>query len=243
MDRVDFKGKLKKISPEFLIKQKKNDVVDNFFLVLAYIYNDLKGLTFFHIQISEKYRAPLPGEITYHSGEYGGYSLQLYRIVISTIHEFFAFLKENKKIFSIPKFYLIKNKLHPSVKKEWDDMVSIALGESLTSNDFTKTLLLIRNNVGFHYYDSAKNLSKGFVSRFFDKEKSELNGNLFAYYSLGVGMEDTRFFYADAAVQEYLFTIFHNTSNQERIIAVVHNMNNAISLLLKQYIQDKHLHK
>ena len=63
-----------------------------------------------------------------------------------------------------------------------------------------------------------------------------------AYYSIGSRMEDTRFYYCDAAVQEYLkehLTIDPGQSHFSDIVAIVENMNQAIAGLLHQYISYK----
>jgi hypothetical protein len=244
MTLIDFEGNLKKIDPARIIREEARSAFDDFFLVLAYIYNDLKGLTFFQIQMTEKYRVPRPGEITYHAGEYGGFNLQLYRIVIATIHEFFEFLKKNKGILSTGKFYLIKNKLSPQSQKIWSEIVDIALGKIPESSNFTNVLLRIRNNIAFHYFDANKNLRKGFIDRFFKKERTELNGNQYAYYAFGKEMAHTRFFYADAAAQEFIFNVSQDTADtnfQDVIGPVIHNMNETLFSLLKEYIQSCHV--
>ena len=60
-------------------------------------------------------------------------------------------------------------------------------------------LLLVRNNVAFHY--SAKILARGYREHFADASRPHSNRALF---SDGRAMEDTRFFFADAAAEQGL---------------------------------------
>src|SRR3990167_2660843 len=98
MENQEFKGELKHIEPYRLIKEDKDDPFARFFLVLAVVFNDLKGLNLFSKLINDTYKKEEPGEVSVHVGELGGIFTQINKLFIGNIREFFEFLKENEKI-------------------------------------------------------------------------------------------------------------------------------------------------
>lgn len=243
MSLKEFQGNLKKIVAQRLIKENSDDDVADFFLVLAIIFNDLKGLVHFDQLILQIYRKPELTEVSAHTGEYGGLRIQLYKLLVATINEFFEFVKEHQGILNTGEFGLILKALPRERREQWEGIVDIATGKTPTASSFTKTLLQARNNVAFHYYQSAKNLRKGFVGKFFKKEKNDTNKNKFAYYSIGENMEQTRFYYADAATEEYLAInsgikeLPTKEEYEKQIRTIIHDMNVTIALLLKEYLR------
>lgn len=238
-----FEGNLSKIKPELLIKENTKDGLSDFFLVLSEIYNDFKGLVYFHVLISDLYEEPASDEITYHAGEYGGLKLQIYKMMSATIHEFFEFLKENTNVTDTTEFKMLTQKMSSSKQNQWKEIVAIATEKSTEGSEFSKILTKIRHNAAYHYYDSAKSLRKGFITRFHKREKTQKNKNEFAYYSLGTDMQHTRFFYADAAVQEYLFEISADgtdtTKHQLKFSEIIESMNDTLTALLTAYLKNR----
>ena len=208
MDEQEFKGELKHTEPYRLIKEE-DDSVARFFLVLAVVFNDLKGLTLFDKLINNTYRKERLEEVSVQVGELGGIFTQINKLFISNIREFFDFLKENEKVLLTTEFKEVLLKTNKDIQNRWKDITDVAFGILPDSSEFTKYLILIRNNVAFHYNQSGKELKKSFCSYFYKKEK--MGRNDLAYYSIGETMEDTRFFYADAAVQEYMGRILINS--------------------------------
>ncbi len=214
--------------------------------MLATIYNDLKGFAFFNTQLGDNYRQPLKDELTYHSGEYNGYNLQLYKLFIATLHEFFKFLEVNKNIFNNPKFFLIFKKISNPRQKDWKELVEIASGRAPSSPAFKKILNRTRNNIAFHYYESDKILREGFIKRFLKSENDVSNNGQFSYYAIGESLAKTRFFYADAATQEFLQSITevqYPSAIEEygkKAAEIINQMNDTIYSLLKEYIVSLH---
>lgn len=213
-------------------------------MVLAVIYNDIKGLTLLEKLIVNTYRKAEPKEVSVQAGGLGGMFTQINKLFISNIHEFFDFLKENEKILLTSEFKEILLKIsNKDIQNRWKDIINIALDQVPESSDFTKHLILIRNNVAFHYNQSGKELKKSFCNYFYKRE--EFSRNDLAYYSIGETMEDTRFFYADAAVQEYIGLIENNKLEgfdikyKKEISEIISNMNFTISRLLKAYLKNR----
>lgn len=245
MEKQKFKGELKHIEPYRLIKKERNDPIDNFFLVLAVVYNDFKGIILFEKLVFDTYE-PISSldDISVHMGEYGGMFTQTRKIFISSLWEFFEFLKTNKDILLTTEFKEILNKTNKNIENKWSNIVSIALNnKSKNTSDFTKYLIQVRNNVSFHYYQSGKELRKAFCSFFYAKEKIEQNK--LAYYMIGDNMETTRFFYADASVQEYLRSTTNENAKgfdikyKTEISAIINDMNWTILRLLKSYLKNR----
>lgn len=243
MEKEDFKtGELKHIEPSRLIKEGVKSPIDNFFLVLAVIFNDLKGLVLFEKLIQDRYRDPLDNEVSSHSGECAGIFSQIYKIFVANIQEFFLFLKVKKDILETTEFKILLSKTNKDTQDKWKDIIDIAFDKSPKGSEFSEYLLRTRNNVSFHYYQSDKNLRKSFLNFFNKKEKMKKND--FAYYSAGENMEGTRFFYADAAIEEFLRDGTGNTKEfdmkyQKEISRIISEMNLAILRLLKIYLKNR----
>ena len=243
MREQEFKGELRHIEPYRLTRENTDDPLARFFLALAVIYNDIKGLTLFEKLVVETYRKAEPKEVSVHAGEYGGILTQINKIFISNIREFFDFLKENEEILLTSEFKEVLLKTSKDIKNRWENITDAAFGQSSECSDFTKHLILIRNNIAFHYNQSGKELKKSFCNYFHKKEKF-IKNNL-AYYSIGETMEGTRFFYADAAVQEYMGLIANNDLEgfdikyKKEISGIISNMNFTISRLLKAYLKNR----
>ncbi len=244
--KLEFKGELKHIEPYRLIKEDADDPFARFFLVLAVIYNDLKGLALFEKLVIDTYRQVEPGEISVHAGEIGGVFTQIGKLFISNMREFFDFLKENEDILSGTEFKEILLKINnKDIQNRLKDIIDVAFNKSPKNSDFTKHLILIRNNIAFHYDQSGKELEKSFCNFFHKKRKIGVND--LAYYSVGETMEDTRFFYADAAVQEYMRSTRNDRDKLEEldikykreITQILRDMNFVISRLLKAYLKNR----
>lgn len=239
----EFKGELSHIEPYRLIKKDKNDKIANFFLVLAVVFNDLKGIDTFERLIINKYRKPPITEKTVHSGEFSGILTQTRKIFISNLREFFDFLKENDEVLLSSEFKDILSKTNKDIQNRWKNIVDIALdNESQKIKDFTEYLIEVRNNVAYHYYQ-PKGLRRAFVNFFYNKDKIAQND--LAYYSLGENMETTRFFFADASVQEYLRSANQENNNefnykyQNEIGTILSDVSITILKILKVYLKNR----
>jgi len=204
MKEVNFsEEELKRITPQYLLEEKDKDEVADFFLVLSVFYNDLKSLMFYHMQIDGIFeKLGLGGSqpnVSVVSGEYGGMKNHLERMIVGTVFEFFEFIKTNQKILKPPTFREVYNKLDKDRRFGWDVLIEIAINKTSKKDisAFSKILLIIQNNLAFHYSQGAKMLRQGYVRFFYEEPSDEANQH--AYYALGKTMGNSRFFYADAA--------------------------------------------
>lgn len=241
----EFEGKYEGIVPSKIIDKNKQTELDNFFLMLGVIFNDLKGLLFFSDLLKNTYR-PLSKEestgqtTSVHLGESAGLNLQVSRLIIGLVNEFFSFLRENETVLRHPRFKLFEKQLNGEMKQMWFEILTIAFGKDISSQDFLFKIARVRGNIVFHYSKSRKEIPMSFLKRFNEEEKTLTNRK--AYYSIGGRMENTRFYYCDAAVEEYLrehLMISHQQSYFGNIVAIVGSMNKAIAGLMSEYLSYK----
>lgn len=244
-----FDGELKWIDPSFLITKKEFNRIESFFLGMGVVFNDLKGLELFQKMLINSYVQPTENELTAHAGNYGGILVQTQKLIAGTINEFFIFLKKNTEIFSTTEFKEITNRLAKPDKELWNSMIAASRGQFPNLSDMFKAIAQVRSNVTFHYDHSGKVLRNAYISRFFG---NTTNGrNKYAYFSIGDSAETTRFYFADAAVEESLYIAAgkkpgDNSSEKEpvkkyydQIGETVHVVNGVISSMLKIYIQSR----
>lgn len=242
--KKEFDGELRGIPPSRLFNEKEKDPLASFFLVLAVIFNDIKGLLLFQEMLVDRYRKPEPWEKSVHAGEFWGLHMQLTRLLVGTLHEILKFLEEHKKEISSPEFRAILVKINnKKVENAWNDIVSAALDASVMDSEFTKNLNYIRNNVSFHYNQGGKELRRAFLNVFLKRPKSVSNDH--AYYTIGEDESGTRFFYADAATEEYLRMmssrkdVYDSMSGYSpELIALIQKTNFVISRILKTYLKN-----
>lgn len=131
------------------------------------------------------------------AGERAGTQLQVAGQIFSMIREVLVVLDEQKSILALPDFQSLLSKMPEDAKASWDRLVDAASDKTAGAG---KLLVVIRNNVGFHY--GPKALALGYAGAFLSESKDPLLER--AVYREGETMEDTRFMFADAAVEHAL---------------------------------------
>lgn len=231
--KKEFTGKLKKIDPRKLINEK-NRPIENFFLILALIFNDLKGLVFYRKLLDSSYRVYSEDEISVHSGEYAGLIIQNNKLIISLVCEFIEFIDKNRSNYSEVGFQVVLKNIDPRVKKMWLDLISLDKSE----NSLFSKISRIRSNVAFHYDHSSTQMRDGFIKSFYgDGSKYEKHKHAY-YYSDEGKMETTRFFYADAAAEEYIKSLLAEDDMKE-VSGMITEINFVIQNLLREYYRNK----
>jgi hypothetical protein len=230
-NKKEFVGIRDEISPKFLIDEKEKKDFQSFFLILGLIFNDIKGLIFFQKTIEDLYRRPNFDEVSAHAGEYNGLMVQIDKLLISTVGEFFIFIEKNSLVLKSINFLFLFNKLELENQKTWSEILKFDKGSTLFSK-----IAQIRSNVAFHYDHSRENLRRGFINSFYTKNK-DLIQHKRAYYSLGDTMENTRIYYADAAVADYVNDLL-DTNDRGKIMQTIHELNHAIQSLLRVYLKN-----
>jgi hypothetical protein len=198
-----FEGDLNWIDPALLVNKDKANRLESFFLGLGVVFNDLKGLLLFEKMLADCYEAPADDEVSSHVGNFGGVRVQLQKLHASTVNEFFIFLKKNSDVMATNEFKEIFSELARVDKQVWHGMVAAAHNNLAAVTDMMKAVVYVRSNVAFHYDHSGKVLRNAFVSRFLS-DSGETRSDK-AYYSIGDAISNTRFYFADAAVEESLY--------------------------------------
>jgi hypothetical protein len=250
MEQKEFDGNLERIDPDKIIKEGNDNKVGSFFVGLGMIFNDLKDLILFEQLIVNDYRLPnLNEECSDHSGNYCGIMVHINKLFAGAITEFFIFIKENRDILNDAEFKNIFEKLSETDKRTWNGLVAASNGQLDQVSDFVKNLIKIRSNLSYHYYQSGKMLSKGFISKFKNEQKDKRNEN--AYYSIDDTMEKTRFYFSDAAVEEALYIEVGKEEKKkikddpniekyrEQMKVTIHTIIEVIRPLMKKFLQSR----
>lgn len=248
MKKEKFIGDYEVISPEKLIKKGSESGFDQFFLVLALAYNNLKDLLLLSVDIGKKYESPIAAR-TFHDGQITGIVNHINILIASTVCEFISYLSKRdvQKVIESKDFKRVLNRIgNPKYRKDWEELIAVALEKNVRSDEFTRILKEIRNNVGFHFNYENKKLLEGYKNFFFTS--SVHSGNENAVYAIGETMETTRFFYADAAIQQFIDDATKessiSTKDYNRALGkTVGIMNKSISALVSQYIEEKNSEK
>lgn len=125
-----------------------------------------------------------------------GTVITLRRAQVGVIHELMQLLKRNENIVKADKFKQLYKQLSLASKESWDRIYGAAHSKP-QSGTLGRALLLCRNKVGFHY-DSGQ-IGKGYRNRFLDDQSSGP-----PVLSRGSSMRSRRFFFADAAIEQYM---------------------------------------
>lgn len=168
----------------------------NFVLALALIYNDCKNNIGAYVMLQGS-KPEGAFKVSRKWGAYSGIDLHLLRLFISLLHELFRLIRENEEVLKHPLFVQVIRQLRPHARKDWKELVNVAL-DATPKSEFGRILLLIRNKMLFHY--DPKCLSKGYSNHFLAQDRIQDR----AFVSRGLSMSQSRFYFADAAVQGYL---------------------------------------
>lgn len=181
--------------------------VDQHLLVLASFFNDFKTILLFNNIVSHKFRKVEVNELTYHTGEMGGIQNYINKIMVAHIHELFIYLDQERKFFCSVDFLNILSKIKIQNKKaylDWKEIFSEATNTSKTEKfikpNLSNFLLAIRNKIAFHY--DREELVKGYKDFFISRKSG--NGSENPLFTAGGQLYNTRFHYADAAMQRYI---------------------------------------
>jgi hypothetical protein len=205
-----------------------------FILVLATVFNDLKSAWYLVERVRDA-GAVAAGKLAWR-GQVAGMRGHLTRTIAGILHELMVYLDKHQDVLALPEFAQLLGKLDRPARAAWDEVAKVAAssyaGQTPVTSD-AKLLLFIRNNLGFHY--GGKRLAQGF-REFFQDTSIELHER--AVVSLGDSMEETRFYFADAAVEEGL-TVATGLSTKDldkRLSDIAANVNHALRFLVGTYI-------
>ncbi len=137
------------------------------------------------------------------AGQWRGAVTQVHRWIAGVLHELMIVVQKNKLLVKAAEFQSLVAMLGPEAKKLWTEFFDASLD---TKGNTASLLNRIRNNAAFHYgpHDLGDGYKKHFVTDAKDKPSP---ANKTAQYSYGRDMDGTRFYYADAAVQQKMMML------------------------------------
>lgn len=178
--------------PEVLAPNR--NAADGFILSIAFGYNEIKDLIWLIQQLqrfpsSDRDQDPRDGQVL-------GMRLNTTRQAIRILHEIIVAIEKAHKDRALDDLTLKEAlaAVSGTTRRAWQDLLDIALGKG---DEATRQFaLLVRNTLAAHY--DWKSLLRGYHQCFYEQPR-EPHG--VAYASIGNTMQQTRFFFADAAAQ------------------------------------------
>jgi len=201
------------------------------------------------VEVYEKPQTPV--DVSAHAGNYYGLIVYTEKMMASTIYEFFKLVEKHSNIIeSSSEFNEIKNSMGRTELEIWNQIVGIATkSETYQDKDtqnFMHILYLIRNKFGFHYDCEDKHFRQAYISRFFGEMKHPSTEK--AFYTFGDTLENTRFFFSDASLEEAIYLAIGKEAGKDgrndilvknfmdNIVETVHFISPVVATLLKQFI-------
>jgi hypothetical protein len=223
----------------FKSDSKYSQELCNFVLTLALIWNDNKNLNVYNDFIEAakpkgvEFVNPKEMPITTLWGELSGHLIYLEKMQIALIHELCEVIKNSKNVLVTQIFNEIVKQRQKIVRESWRTIVDFANGASKFKSPFGNALFMIRNKIANHY--DPKEIYKGYVKKF-------SNPDTIPFISRGSAMCEHRFYFADAAAQEY-YRSFQDNIHQEifykNFNIIRNNLNLSIAGIVQGFIQKR----
>jgi hypothetical protein len=183
------------------LNDPKYEALDGFVLSLALAFNDFKTMMWVWSLLDEfKPEEPKGGAIEKKFGQFVGMRWHILRLLVGNFVELRGLISANQPLFEETIWVRTLRKLSNTEAKSWNSVVEFdarAKTKGTWENKFHSLLEYVRNNGTFHYAQNQP-LIRGY-KRAFTKEGL---GAAYAYASLGKNLEESRFYFADAAVVE-----------------------------------------
>lgn len=214
--------------------QHDSDQLGKLFLALAVAYNDLKGLVLFDIYLQAMGR-PESGDWSTTAGQWRGAVTQVHRWIAGVLHELMVAIQNNRNVVRGDEFKRLVTIVDAAGRESCKEFIDAALN---TSSKTASMLQRIRNNAAFHY--GLKDLNEGYRKHFvIDAKDNPTPANQTAQYCYGPDMDGTRFFYADAAVQQRMMMLglqFGAPEADRALVKLAESVNQWLVLLIGAFI-------
>lgn len=204
---------------------KVSQDVCNFVLTLAVIYNDLKDLIYTDVALQTQ-SPETPFKITRHWGAYNGLRFHVWRLMVGLFHEVLELIRRSNKVLEDSFFKSVLSQLPREERDIWQDFVSVAC-EKQTATVESRFALLVRNKLVFHY--DPKEIHRGYHTFF----SSGSHGAERAFISRGMNMNETRFYFADAATRGYFMKNIDGRDTEKILVDTMTPFLNLSSTLMK----------
>lgn len=188
----------------FIAENKKDQEVYNLILSFTHFFNNLRDTAIIsqlvdsEVQEIEKTNNPK-------FGQFSGMKIFTDNLFFAFILEFMQLLKSNSKIFESNTFDRIIKSTNKKTQDGWKDLLKIIHNPN---NKMYNTLLKLRNNLSFHYYQPKK-LFEGY-------NIATKNSKNKMYISLRSRMSETRYYFYDLANQLAIYKIIEEDFSLEK---------------------------
>jgi len=220
----------------FLPKNKSEEDVCAFILMLAHVYNDLRDVMFAYNLLYENVPQGKPSK-TAEWGNYSGLKLHVLRLIQAHFRETLQLIRGRREVLASPMFQAIIQSLSKRDKQCWATLVEAAEGTAGTpTNEFRVFLNEMRNKITSHYAGLDQILA-GYRRKFFDPSGIKLQD---AYISRGTCMAEHRFHFADAAAEGFLTGQLAGKEEEfrQKMVEFARNINEAIYSIVDKFIQN-----
>jgi hypothetical protein len=219
---------------------------DKLILTLGLIYNDFKQTLQFSFILNEL-RPPqiVSDPPNKHHGQISGTFGWLGRIQVGILEELRVLLKDNEDLIQRRPFEAAVARLKKDELKLWNLLLDLA--DVRTGNDpwvaaLKKFLTKARANGGYHYKYNTP-LMRGYI----DFYKNPVNPeNKLAYMSMGRNLEQTRFYFSDAAMEAQTKSFIEETGLEktefdERFLEYINALHVTIRYLIEDYLKVRNI--
>lgn len=223
--------RLQQFDPKgFSADEKTPQEVCDLFLALAQIYNDCKDSVYAWVLLNGYAHGRGP-EISPEWGAVNGLVEHTVRYQMGILHELLKLIEKNRDTIDQPAFRKVVKQLTGPSKVAWQTLVDIADSKG-SGSEVGRVLLLVRNKVGSHY--DPKAIGIAYRARFLGTDPVGP-----AMVSRGQNMQESRFYFADAAAQEYVQIAIRQCKdpvNRDQIARTVDLLNHAIVQLVDRFL-------
>lgn len=214
-----------------------NRELKGFIVMMATVFNDLKDLQILASEATDYSKDASRWSPVW--GQANGIQRFCCKMSVSIIHEFLEFLKVNKthlENIKVKKAIEQFKKDFPKGGREWDDLVK-ASKEQKVKNSILSKIAQMRNNSSFHYYGTSMIL-KGMMDHISAVKKNQKEPqSRFLYVSYGKTNEETRFYFADAAINHQYESLFEGANDKE-VHKYIRTIQKSIRFILENFIKE-----
>lgn len=197
-----------------LFKDTKYLQADSFIVALALVYNDCKDLLH-QWEVLQEFRPKPPKKgVSAQFGQFCGMMGHCFRQQVGLLNGLLELLDKNRRRLSSPILNEAISALSGKARDGWSELEALAASESIPPKlKPIRSLITLIRNKGSHHYDTDV-LKSGYVAHFGQSGPEHER----AYISYGKNLEESRFYFADAAITGYhdrkmnkVDPSFHNT--------------------------------
>lgn len=232
IDALQNLGRIEKFDPRvFASNEEWPAAVCNFIVSLAVASNDLHDIIMAKVLLKEERDKHEQESDTRYRALSGGVTITLLRVQVGVIHELLNLVAANSSVLRSGPFKRVYRKLSSDSRESWDRICEAALTKSQPGS-VSQALLLCRNKVGFHY--DSKQIGRGYRRRFL----SDSSGSD-PLLSRGGYMAARRFYFADAAVEQYISDLADNSNIEDAFLGrgqLIEDINRALYELVTCFV-------